>query len=466
MVLGKHMVCICSPSSLAITWRRGRHVRQTKHTLQPLAPLGLLVSLSICQPYNATMSYNFKTFLPLGERGSEAKRLQDFNSTKSSIFLPKRLATRFSKKVFGWLYSFSLIILMILTAAFLIVTPLETILQTWPTNFMGIKLLIIFSCLALFFISSLILYFSRLIQSRVQTNQIPSKSVYMPLEKGDLPHDVLTYIDANLRKCLTETKVLAGPLYNREETFEYPGKSPPEYIRNRNIALDLPSDPHTLPSDCVFDEIISSIGLKLKTEGLLCGNFRFPKNYTFREIIMALAQELLREDNSNEEVVRASKTLIRLYEKFKFGPQLIKGRELAEFLVELENFVLLFVNYKGGDPLMDDISNHLNLRRVSSIFAYSGSMFGAGRVPSRSSSLVNPFDIDGALLVQQPDLSGHANAMQSTGNSVPPVIRYYSRGNSSLESVRRNSYRDQWSLHAPNLITSIEDDPDYLRTIR
>lgn len=297
------------------------------------------------------------------------------------------LATRLSKRVFQWLYSFSLFIFMVLTFAAIVVTPADIVVQTWGTAFTGIKTLIVIAACAIFFVMSMLLYISRLYKSRVAVNQIPSKSVYVPLEKNDLQREVLENVIGRLKECVGEIKVQADCLLNKNEKFNYPGMAPPEYIQKRNIKLGYQEQSLNLPPNCNYEGVIQSLGLMIKVDGLLSGSFVVPPNYTFREILVSMAEHLQDERQLDSDVLASFRTTIRLYEKMKFSGQLIQQHDLLLFLVEFEKAVLYFVRHQTGDvhlhpkqssrllfeSELGDSPSDILTRRRSSSFLHPGS---------------------------------------------------------------------------------------------
>uniref|UniRef100_A0A0L0P528 Defect at low temperature protein 1 n=1 Tax=Candidozyma auris TaxID=498019 RepID=A0A0L0P528_CANAR len=251
-------------------------------------------------------------------------------------------ASRLPKKLFRWLYSISLIIFMLLTFGFILVTPLDIIVQTWGAPSTWIKTFIVIMACALFLLFCLIIYFSRLYQSRMMLNQIPSKSVYIPLEKNDLPSDVRQYIEGTLRRCIGDIKVRAGPLHNENEILNFPGASPPEYIQKRNISLGFPKEGTNLPPDCLYEEILDSLGLQIRLYGMSLTRFDIPEWYSFREIAISMTKILVEERELDSTKLQDVKQMVRLYEKLKYGPELIKELEIVRFLALFDKLSLAF----------------------------------------------------------------------------------------------------------------------------
>lgn len=269
-------------------------------------------------------------------------------------FLPARLATQFSKKILQLLYSFSLIIMMILTFAFISVAPLDVVIQASNGNAAVAKLFVIVTVTGFFVVACLVHYFTRLLQSRLQINQIPLWSVYVPLERHDLPKVVLGHIESTLKRCLVDVKSSADALQNTAEEFSHPGMSPPAYIQQRNVELGLAPETHYLAPGCVYSDLVNSMGLKLQAEGLLAQTFVFPKHYTFREILAAISEGLEDAEMHSEELTAALVLLGDAYDRFKYGPDLIERGELVHFLVDLEQVMVVFLEARSGERNMGD----------------------------------------------------------------------------------------------------------------
>ncbi|OBA22395.1 hypothetical protein METBIDRAFT_16974, partial [Metschnikowia bicuspidata var. bicuspidata NRRL YB-4993] len=242
-------------------------------------------------------------------------------------------------RVLEWLYSFSLAILLLFTLALVVVTPVDVIIQTQGALSLGLKLFIIIGAHALFLFLALVYYFSRLFNTRVLINQIPAKSVYLPLEPHDLPEPTRAHITANLRRCLGDIRVRAGPLNNPTERFDYAGRAPPLYIQQRNVRLGFANEISGLPENCVFQDVVNSIGLKIKADGLFAGSFTIPRHYTFREIILAMVQEIEDEGHLDDDLATTARLVVAAYERFKFGRAPIRHADLTAFLARLEQLM-------------------------------------------------------------------------------------------------------------------------------
>lgn len=255
---------------------------------------------------------------------------------------PTQLAKKVPKKILKWLYSFSFVILMFVMLGFVLITPLDIILQTVSKRYAAIKLFIIIAACAAFVLLSLLFYFSRLYRRRVMYNQVPSKSLYLPLEKNDLPPSVLKYIMDTLQRCVGEIKVKAGPLANEKELFNYPGRVAPLYIQRRNIELGFQRDFYLLPEDHSYQDIIDSIGLKLRLDGLFANTYTVPRELTFREIFISVLPIYNDNNEIPEDLANSVNRCVLTYEKAKFSGQLLELEEIVDFFIDLEKVVTHF----------------------------------------------------------------------------------------------------------------------------
>lgn len=293
--------------------------------------------------------------------------------------LPKQFATKLPKKVLEWLYSFSFVILMFVMLGFVLITPLDIILQTVSKRYAAIKLFIIIAACAVFVFLSMILYFSRLYRRRVMYNQVPTKSLYLPLEKNDLPPNVLNYIMDTLLRCVGEIKVKAGPLANEKELFNYPGRVAPLYIQHRNIELGFQKDFYLLPEDHSYQDIIDSIGLKLRLDGLFANTYSIPSELTFREIFVSVLPIYDENNEISEDIAISLRRCVLTYEKAKFSGQLLELEEIVDFFVDLEKVITHFFStipledlesnnvYKSNHLMVDEQASQFEASRQNSI---------------------------------------------------------------------------------------------------
>ncbi|KAK6456276.1 uncharacterized protein RJT20DRAFT_96280 [Scheffersomyces xylosifermentans] len=275
------------------------------------------------------------------------------------------------RRVFRWIYSISLVILMMITVAFIAVTPIDVIVQTSGTSFSGVKLFIVIAVCVVFIVLTLFLYFSRIFQYRVAMNDIPTKSVYIPIE-SDMPKEVYGTIEKKLQECVGEIKVKAGPLYN-PEIINNPGVAPPEYIQKRNRDKGSNGEGTLLPPDSNYEDVIRSLGDKFRHDSKVFTQVDLPPDLSFREIIIYLSEIFMRDTtNIPKDRLPNLPRIIQLYEKFRFGPNLIKEGDLFEFMVEFDKLgQICQSNYENRLPKSRRISRNRSNRTLDDIFSQS-----------------------------------------------------------------------------------------------
>lgn len=290
---------------------------------------------------------------------------------KKIFYLPRR--------IFQWIYSISLFLFVCLTIAFIAVTVIDVIVQTSGTSFSGIKMFIVIIVCVVFVVLALFLYFLRLYQYRVSMNDIPSKSVYIPF-KDDMPDEVFESIDEKLRECVGEIKVKAGPLYN-EDVINYPGVSPPEYVQNRNRLRTATGEGSRLPPESNYEDVIRSLGDKFRHDGKVFTQVDLPADLSFREIVIYLKEIFMSEvDGISKERIPNLERIIKLYEKFRFGSELIKEGDLFEFMLEFDKLgQICQSNYEIKLPKSRRISRNRLLRTLDDIL--DNSIYHRGSIP-------------------------------------------------------------------------------------
>ena len=85
-----------------------------------------------------------------------------------------------------------------------------------------------------------------------------------------------------------------------------------------------------------------------------------PSNYSFRKIILYLWSIYPKDYDVDETELPNINSIIDLYEKFRFGPDLIKEDELFEFMLEFHKLDRAFINYLDNTVWSSSASN-LNL---------------------------------------------------------------------------------------------------------
>lgn len=226
--------------------------------------------------------------------------------------------------------------------AFISVTPIDVIVQTSFASSSGIKLFIVIIVCVVFLVVSFFLYFQRVYQHRVSMNDIPSKSVYVPHE-SDLPKPVFKHIQNKLKQCQA-IRIEAGPLTNKRVTINHPGLSPPIYVQERNTG----SEGNLLPPNLLYQDVVHSVGDRMNFDDGFNSDFPFPKHYSFRDVVITLRQILLEEKLVNARDLPDLARMIQLYEQFKFGPDLIREREMVDFMVEFTKFSGIVLDKVGS----------------------------------------------------------------------------------------------------------------------
>lgn len=259
---------------------------------------------------------------------------------------------QFPRILFRWFYTFSLLVITIVATLMVAVTPIDVIIQSSDASFSSIKVFIVIGVCVIFVLVSIIMYLLRIFQNKVALNDIPSKSIYIP-GKGDMPKRCFKEIDQNLVRN-SEVQMKAGPLFNKSIIISYPGLSPPDYVQEKNLKCFSDGNnsavcPGTLlPPGACYEDIIRSIGDKLKMGGRVLTQLDVPKNLSFREILIYVFKVYKTDPNFQTERLPDIKRLIVLYEKMTFGPNLIEERDILEFMVEFEKLVQYCQeNYNG-----------------------------------------------------------------------------------------------------------------------
>lgn len=254
---------------------------------------------------------------------------------------------KWPQRIFRWLYSISLVLFVILLLAFVSVTPLDVIAQTLDaTSYSAMKTFIVIIVCVVFLVLSFLFYFLRIYQFKVLLNDIPAKSLYVPFE-ADLPQSVFAYIDETLRKCVSEISVKAGPLEDKNLIINHPGVAPPEYIQKRNKGPN--GEGTLLPPNCHYEDVIRSLGDRFYVGKILTED-EIPNHLSLREIMLYL-YELYVEDSTPSTRAPDLIKLTKLYEKCRFGPDLIQEKDLFDFMVEFDKFALMCQNdYQNNLP--------------------------------------------------------------------------------------------------------------------
>lgn len=332
------------------------------------------------------------------------------------------------RRVFHWLYSFSLAIFVVLATVFAITSPLDIAVQTWLARLLGIKLLVIFAACATMLVVLLFLYFTRLYKYRVALNHIPARSGYVPLERGDMAPEVLEHVESELQWCVGDVLRRAGPLPNRAAPLHYPGMAPPDYIQQRNAAMGELHAGNIFPPNCIYEDIVDSVGLRLRCEGFMLTAAKIPNCYTMREAVLS--------EVTTDRARALALLLARLYEALKYGPDLIREDDLAAFLVALDRLLLDAV---GGRPHEDEPGRRRSLllpfpRKLVSTYLHS---------PGNSSVAVYEPPQNHASLTRS-NTQASVASRSSTGSVIRARLAYSagrSTSSRSSRSSRANSVR-------------------------
>ncbi|KAK6462163.1 hypothetical protein DFJ63DRAFT_144359 [Scheffersomyces coipomensis] len=260
---------------------------------------------------------------------SNAAYTNDLNIKPRST--PQKLFT-LPKKLFKYIYSVSSVIFALLTLGFVAVTPLDVIVQTSGTSFSGIKMFIVIIVCVVFLFLSTVLYLSRIVQYKSHMNEIPTYSVYIP-DENDYPKSVYSEIDRELRLCIGDIRLKAGPLFNSSAVINHPGVSPPHYIQ---VSYKQGEAGTLFPPETIYEDIIRSLGDKFIYDSKAFTQTDLPNYFTFREIMLYLGQVYNIKGPSRDPNEPDLPLIIQLYEKFRFSDTLIQEQDLFQFMIEFD----------------------------------------------------------------------------------------------------------------------------------
>ena len=275
-------------------------------------------------------------------------------SATYSTYTPNVDSSRFitfglHRRVFRWIYSISLFILTILLLGLASPTHIAVLAQPSGASSPGIKLFIVIIVCVVFLVVAIVMYFLRIFQHRMALNDIPTRSMYIPGE-GDLPKSAVAMINKKLKHCVTVVKVKAGPMYC-DSVINHPGLSPPVYVQERNADRFGPTLAGTyFPPESCYEDVIRSLGDKFRENSTFIHRFDYPPNYSMREIFIYLYDHYANDPTILPEHLPEIEKLIKLYEKMKFGRQLINEQDLFEFMVEFNKFGTLFHHVNEHSP--------------------------------------------------------------------------------------------------------------------
>lgn len=327
---------------------------------------------------------------------------------------------RWPRVLIKLIYRFSFALLILALLGFAAITPLDVVVQTFGSTSWGIKMFVVIIVCIVFFVLLLVVYFLRMYKARAALRDITSSNAYMPFE-GDFPAEVAREIDLKLALCVGEIRVKAGPLYNENEIINHPGLSPPTYVQKRNEKLfkDKTTSGRLLPPDACYEDVIKSLGDKLMIDQKFLNSVEFPPFYTIRELLMFLVKTF----NVEEQGVDGDK-LVDLYEKLRFGPELIKEEELFDFVVRFDKLGQAVHASQNG--FFDGIPHNQSPEDDLGAESLRGMPFVSGRRRSL-------YGLDWASVFDEYDTASALDPM-------PELSREMTR--STFRSVWRNSYAD------------------------
>ncbi|CUM63083.1 uncharacterized protein PRCAT00000648001 [Priceomyces carsonii] len=396
-------------------------------------------------------------------------RVIEYNERRGSfkIFnLPKRML--------WWIYSISLVLLIILMLAFVAVTPIDVIVRTSGASYSGIKMFIVIIVCVVFFILSIVLYFVRIFHNRVALGDIPSKSVYIP-GKGDMPKSVYNAINKRLKECL-EIRERISPLENSKVIINHAGVSPPEYVQERNHSHT--NEGTLLPPDSNYEDIIRSLGDNFRHGKFF--TYQFPQTYSFKEIIVHLSELYAKSGMQLRKPINCHR-IIELYEKFRYGPDLIEEKDMLEFMIEFERLTQLFQSHYGAPftneaqsdfqnpyPVLDrdNLAKTLNDQERSSWQSqtpYHGIHFRQPFAQSKQLSIGIPADTQSSTSVIRPTISKRSYSEESPywySSGLNVMYRKLSSASSSKSVIRSRPRRKSSAVSSsfPNMAYSGEAD--------
>ena len=308
-----------------------------------LAPTGSNVSHSTT---TATGRASYSS--PLDRAVTTYTSVVGYPSKKTTGFM------RFLNRIASWLYSISLFIVIVLMLAFIAVTPVDVIAQTFTTNSsIAVKTFIVIIVCVAFVVIFFLIYLVRVYKFKVAMNEVPLKSLYIPFE-NDFPRDVFKYIDSKLKES-HDVAQLAGPLHQCG-LINHPGLSPPEYIQKRDAGGSGDMLGKLLPPNMQYEDVLQSFADKFY-DGKLLTDADLPIHFSIRDIILYLSEQVSENAKTNEEEssnlcnrLDVDK-LIAIYEKCRFSPDLITEKDMFYFMLDFDKFARICQNdYRSKMP--------------------------------------------------------------------------------------------------------------------
>lgn len=240
------------------------------------------------------------------------------------------------------LYRASLLLLLAVFIGLLVVTPIDTILQSQSSGQFW-NVIIIVVAYAITVVIALILYATRLVKTRRSLSDIPRR--FIP-RKDDLPKESGKLIEQELDRCLD----IVNQTLPVKQHISHPGLMNPKISQGQ--------------FDAPYDQVIDTLNyyLELKTKKLYPG-FKRPKGTPMREYIIWLIDYNVIDDQ------QTAWKFIQVYQDAKFSNQLITEEQFDEYM---EVCVKLMFSIKdpdnsNNDPFDGSISNNSinNIKRYS-----------------------------------------------------------------------------------------------------
>ncbi len=210
-----------------------------------------------------------------------------------------------SRRLQSILYWTSLGFLVIIMIGFIVVMPIDAILQSRQTN-LALNTFIIVGACSLFVIFAIILYTIRVVIARQSLADIPKK--YVP-RLDDFPKECADFITEEYERCKTIWE-RAGP----HELISHPGLSNPTS--------------ELLPGALPYEDVVRSVGERVVWRSLMTlpQEQRIPRNRTFRYVAMTLSSNKDTKDHG------LWKEYLKIYERLRFSGKAITEEEFLRFM--------------------------------------------------------------------------------------------------------------------------------------
>ncbi|ODQ79161.1 hypothetical protein BABINDRAFT_8754 [Babjeviella inositovora NRRL Y-12698] len=289
--------------------------------------------------------------------------------------LPRRILLLILSVSWGFLF----LILIALVA----VIPVDAIVQLKNSVYI-FNIFVIVSVCAFFIVVTLSIYFSRLFQFRAAIEDIPKH--YIPITEQDLGDKVFHSIKESLERTRAAL-VSLGP--KDIHLINHPGLSPPAYTDD-TLSRNEKHDPHdfaldpdihdamsTLPPNLVYEDVLRSIGDKIKFGDHHFFNLEMaiPAYFSFREIFYFLGESHFHDHPQQARVEELIDELVDLYEHLRFSGQPIRLDQFVDFmalLIMFLRYISVAQNNESDDD--DDYPNYdpLSVATTTGIPSISG----------------------------------------------------------------------------------------------